>query len=123
MLSRLRRIPDATEAFTGFTIAWDPIAGNGGEVEVYAATGRAEVRNVLLPAATSHIGAPLVEQLAADPVTRQAIIDWRPGDSTPPLPTGASDNRNLLQAAELWFSIRKHWCVEGQRWQRVRGTS
>ncbi len=123
MLSRLRRIPDTTEAFTGFTIAWDPIAGNGGEAEIYAATGHAEVRNVLLPAATSHIGAPLIEHLAADPVTRQAISDWRPGDGMPLLPAGVSDDRNLLQAAELWFSIRRHWCLEAQRRQRAQGTS
>ncbi|MEO6565610.1 MAG: hypothetical protein ABIO63_06205 [Casimicrobiaceae bacterium] len=123
MLSRLRQIPDTTAAFTGFTIAWDPIAGNAGEAEVYVAIGRAELRNVLLPAATSHIGAPLVEHLAADPVTRQAITDWRPGDGMPLLPAGRSDDRNLLQAAELWFSIRQHWCLEAQRRLNARGTS
>lgn len=122
MLSRLRQIPDTAEEFTGFTIAWDPIAGNGGEVEVYAATGRAAVRNVLLPAVTSHIGAPLVEHLAADPTTRQAIIDWRPGDDLPRLPAADNDNRNLRQAADLWFSIRRHWCLEAQQQRRAQGT-
>jgi len=123
MLSRLRRIPDTTEEFTGFTIAWDPIAGNAGEAEVYAATGRARVRNVLLPAATSHIGAPLVEHLAADPATRAAIVAWRPGDGMAALPGGTIDDRNLSQAADLWFSIRRHWCIEAQRRQRAHGTS
>ena len=122
MLSRLRRIPDTVDEFTGFTIAWDPIAGNFGEAKTYAATGRATVRNVLLPAATSHIGAPLVEHLAADPVTRQAIVDWHPGNDMPPLPENVADHRNIRHAADLWYSIRRHWCLEAQRRQRTQGT-
>ena len=34
------------------------------------------------------------------------------------------DTRNLLHAADLWFSVKKHWCLEAQRSlraQRARG--
>ena len=115
MLPRLRKIPDTVDEFTGFTIPWDPIAGNLGSADIYAPTGDALVRNVLLPAATSHIGAPLMEHLAADPVTRQVINAWRPQDGEPVVPDPRIDGRNLGLAADLWFSIRRHWCLEGQR--------
>jgi hypothetical protein len=121
MLPRLRKIPDTVDEFTGFTIAWDPIAGNFGEAEAYAPIGQASVRNVLLPAATSHIGAPLTEHLAADPTTRATIDAWRPDDGAAEVQDPQVDARNLGQAADLWFSIRKHWCVEGQRRVRALG--
>ncbi|MEO8507783.1 MAG: hypothetical protein ABI593_09150 [Betaproteobacteria bacterium] len=40
MIPRLRRIPDTTLEFTGFTIPWDPIAGNLGSADPYG--GRAQ---------------------------------------------------------------------------------
>lgn len=120
MIPKLRAIPDTTLQFTGFTIAWDPIAGNGGDVVEYAATGQAAVRNVLLPATYSHIGAPITEHLAAQPVTHAWIAAWRP-DAALPLPDAPGlDTRNLLLAADLWFSVRRHWCLEGQRRVQAR---
>jgi pimeloyl-ACP methyl ester carboxylesterase len=119
MLSRLRKIPDSTLEFTGFAIAYDPIAGNLGTAEPYVATGSAAVRNVMLPATYSHIGAPITEHLAEQPATRAWIDAWSP-DAAPPLPAAAVDTRNLLHAADLWHSVRRHWCAEGQR--RVRAT-
>ncbi len=115
MVSRLRQVPDTVDEFTGFTIAWDPIAGNFGTASVYAPTGNAVVRNVLLPAATSHIGAPLTEHLAADPVTRPLIDAWRPEQGELMVADPQVHARNIAQAADLWFSIRRHWCREGQR--------
>lgn len=115
MLTRLRKIPDTVLEFTGFTIAWDPIAGNFGSAQIYEPTGSAAIRNVLLPAATSHIGAPLTEHLAAEPVTRRMIDQWRPEDGAPVLAEPLVDARNIAHAADLWFSIRRHWCMEGQQ--------
>ena len=115
MLARLRKIPDTVDEFTGFTIPWDPIAGNFGDAAIYAPLGNAAVRNVLLPAATSHIGAPLTEHLAAAPVTRQMIDAWQPQHGVLVVATPQVDARNIAHAADLWFSIRRHWCREGQR--------
>ena len=70
-----------------------------------------------LPATTSHIGAPLMEHLAADPVTRRAINAWRRQDGPPMVVDPLPDARNIRLAADLWFSIRRHWCLEGQRRQ------
>ncbi len=123
MLGKLRKIPDTVDEFTGFAIAWDPIAGNFATAAPYVALGTAAVRNVMLPATYSHIGLPITEQLPANPVTRAWIDAWRP-DAAAPIPDAAAvDVRNLLHAADLWFSIRRHWCLEGQRWLRAQGTS
>jgi hypothetical protein len=53
-------------------------------------------------------------------VTRAWIDDYRPDVAAASLPDDpAVDVRNLLHAADLWFSIRRHWCLEGQRWLRA----
>jgi|KBSSwiStaDraftv2_1062776.scaffolds.fasta_scaffold00492_18 hypothetical protein len=117
MLPKLRKIPDTVEEFTGFAIAWDPIAGNFATAEPYVALGSAVVRNVLLPASYSHIGLPITAHLASHPATRAWIEDYRPDIAQAPIPADpAIDVRNLLHAADLWFSVRRHWCAEGQRW-------
>jgi hypothetical protein len=122
MIPKLRKIPDSTLEFTGFAIAFDPIAGNLGSAEPYVATGHAPVRNVMLPATYSHIGAPITEHLAAQPATRAWIESWRPDAEPSPLPEAAAvDVRNLLHAADLWHSVRRHWCLEGQRRLRAEG--
>lgn len=114
----LRDVPDSAEAFVGFAIPFDPIAGTfAGDEDPYRATGRAAVRNVVLPPETSHIGAPLTEHLAVDPVTRSWIERYRPG-ARDPLPA-AADVANLPLAAELWFAIKRAWCGEAQRAART----
>lgn len=115
MIPKLRKVPDSTVEFTGFAIAYDPIAGNFGNPDPYVATGSSAVRNVVLPASYSHIGAPAMEHLARQPSTRAWIVAWQPG-TTEPAPADA-DVRNLELAADLWHSIRRHWCIEGQRAQ------
>jgi hypothetical protein len=113
MLSRLRRIPDTAAAFTGFSIAFDPIAGDFGGSDPYVATGTAQVRNVVLPASTSHIAIPKTRHLAANAATRAWIDAWAPGTDAP-LPADA-DTTNILHAADIWYSVRKNWCSEAQR--------
>jgi len=114
MIPKLRKVPDAAIEFTGFAIAYDPIAGNLDTAEPYVATGSCAVRNVMLPATYSHIGAPIMDQLAAQPATRAWIVAWTP-DAKPAPPPADADVRNLELAADLWYSIRRHWCSEGQR--------
>jgi hypothetical protein len=118
MISRLREIPDTVREFTSFSLQWDPIAGNFGSAEPYRALGSAQVRNVILPATASHLTLPRVAELARDPVTRDWIDRYVPGASAPP--PAAIDTANLLHAADLWYSIKKHWCLEAQRLIRAR---
>jgi hypothetical protein len=115
MLSRLRSIPDSVEEFTGFTIPGDAIAGNLLGDSPYVAIGSANVRNVELPSSYGHIDAPRTLHLAHDPRTRAFLDSYAP-TRVPPLPEDADvDAANLLHAADIWYSVKKHWCLEAQQ--------
>ena len=122
MLSRLRLIPNTVEDFTGFTIPGDVIAGNVFGDEPYRARGSATVRNITLPASYSHIRLPLTRHLAEQPATRTWIEAYAP-DGAKPLPDDPGiDASNLLHAADIWWSVKKHWCIEAQRAIRAAQT-
>ena len=115
MLDKLRHIPDTAEEFTGFAIEWDVIAGLFPRSDPYVATGSAAVRNVILPAAYTHIGLPDARHLAADPVTRAWIDAYAPGGGAPIPEGGDVDTTNLLHAADIWYSVKRHWALEARR--------
>jgi hypothetical protein len=123
-LALLRSVPDTVEEFTGFYIEWDPIAGTfpgAAERDPYRPTGAARVRNLTLPADYGHVSLPLVAHLAANPRTRAWIDGYSPGSE--PLPPAAADEldvRNILHAADIWYSVKKHWCREAQRLVRAQ---
>jgi hypothetical protein len=112
VLPILKDVPDSVAHFTGFAIPWDPIAGTGPDPEPFRATGTAIVRNVVLPASYSHVGLPNVDHLAQRATTRAWIDAWRPDAPAEPLPDG--DVTNLVHAAELWYSVKLHWCEAAQ---------
>ena len=112
MLSRLRRIPDTVTEFTGFDIPNDPIAGNLLGITPYEAIGSARVRNVLLPPTYRHIDLPRTAELAGDPDARTWIEGWQPDAKLPP---GTDTVHNLVQAADIWHSVKRHWCAQAQR--------
>ena len=121
MLSRLRLIPDTVEDFTGFTIPGDVIAGNVFGDEPYRARGSANVRNVTLPTGYSHIRLPLTRHLAEHPATRAWIEAYAPG-AEPMSGDSGIDTMNLVHAADIWWSVKKYWCVEAQRAVRAAET-
>jgi len=115
MLAKLREIPDTAEEFSGFAIEWDLIAGLFPRSDPYFAKGSAVVRNVILPAAYTHIGLPDTLHLAADPITRAWIEAYVP-DGNAALPDNAGvDTTNLVHAADIWHSVKRHWTIEAQR--------
>jgi hypothetical protein len=121
ILPKLRQIPDTVEEFTGFFIEWDPIAGTFPGTEPFRATGSATVRTVTLPADYGHITLPLTTHLAANQVSRAWISGYVPAPAIPALPAGAGvDVTNIVHAAEIWYSIKKQWCLEAQRQIRAR---
>ncbi|TMH29653.1 MAG: hypothetical protein E6H66_19665 [Betaproteobacteria bacterium] len=120
MVSRLRAIPDTVEEFTGFIIEWDGIAGTPPGSEAYHAIGSAKVRTVWLPNATSHIAMPQAKELAVNPVTRAWIDHYVPGENAVPPTDAGIDASNILHAADIWFSVKKHWCLEAQKLVRAR---
>jgi hypothetical protein len=116
MLGRLRDVPDTVVEFTGFLIEWDPIAGTFPGAEPYAASGTAAVRTVTLPATYSHIGLPRAQHLAANAATRAWIEAYAPRrNAIPPPEEAGTDTANILHAADIWHSVKKHWCLEAQR--------
>jgi hypothetical protein len=115
MLDKLRKIPDSVEEFTGFGMGWDLIAGEFAGGEPYRAIGSAAVRNVELPSAYSHIGLPQVDHLASNALTRAWIDAYAPGKSAAALDDAHVDTINLIHAADIWRSVKKHWCAEAQR--------
>ena len=116
MMGKLRAIPDTVEDFTGFSIEWDLIAGTLPGSESYHANGTAHVRNVELAAETSHIRMPRTRYLARNPATRAWIDSYDPASplAAPPASPGI-DTSNIVHAADIWYSVKKHWCLEAQR--------
>ncbi|MEP6678534.1 MAG: hypothetical protein ABJB78_04495 [Betaproteobacteria bacterium] len=114
MLPHLRAVPDTVTEFGGYSIPGDLIAGNLFGDEPYRALGTASVRNVTLPATYSHVGLPRAAHLATDPATREWIDRYTPGTALPVFPDGVATD-NLLHAADIWYAVKKRWCIEAQR--------
>ncbi len=122
-LDTLRKIPDTVNDFTGYFIEVDLFAlslpGNPLDKR-YENNGKAHVRNVTLPASYNHVVAPVTHTLANDPAVREWINAYVPGDNrdTSSLPLEAAGH--VLWAADVWYSIKKNWCLEAQRWVRAQ---
>lgn len=117
MVTRLRSIPDTVDDFTGYSIELDLFAwtlpGVPGTSE-YRANGTAKVRNVVLPASVNHVLLPLTQDLAREGATRDWINAYSPDQpSTRVPPADAPDG--ALWAADVWHSVKEHWCLETQR--------
>jgi len=120
MLNHLREIPGTVEEFSGYHLKYDLISGTlfgVGQGDQYSSTGSSSVRNIVLPSGIHHLDIPLTEDLAGDPETRQWIQRYVPsmetGERSGPFP---GEKGNILFAADLWYSIKKHWCLELKRW-------
>jgi hypothetical protein len=123
IFSRIRTIPDTVDEFTGYRIgvdffAWDAPGFEG--VKTFHANGKATVRNVTLPAEYNHVFVPHTEHLVQNAATREWINRFNPSDDgrwpAPP----AGDTLNILWAADVWHSIKRHWVLEAQRYVRAR---
>jgi hypothetical protein len=120
MVGKLRSIPDTVDDFTGYFIAVDLIAWSFpgvNEEERFHTDGKARVRNIELPASYSHVLLPAVAQLGKDPDTRAAINAYAPGSTDG---VAADTVTGAAWAADVWYSIKKHWVTELQRLIRAR---
>jgi len=122
MIGKLRMIPDTVDEFTGFFIAIDLIAWSFpgvNEQEVFREVGRAKVRNLELPASYSHVLLPAVQELAKDAETRARLNGYVPGKLGE---SGLESDRlsGALWAADVWYSIKKHWVLELQQLIRAK---
>jgi hypothetical protein len=123
MAGRLRTIPDTVEDFTGYSLGVDLIAWDlPGAGAAYRASGTARVRNVELPASYSHVTVAATADLAADPAMREWLNAYVPGQIDG-FPANAVSVANALWAGDVWYSIKKHWVLEAQRFLRAKNTA
>lgn len=117
MNDKLRSIPDSVVEFTGFYMGMDIFGGDllgFGTANEYEANGTAVVRNVRLPASYSHVVVPVTRHLAKDQDTRDWINAYVPSEEPELDAELESSTMNILWAADVWHSIKKHWVLELQ---------
>jgi hypothetical protein len=120
LLGRLRTIPDTVEEFTGYSIDVDFWAWTVPGVEAtrkFQNGGKARVRNVTLPAGISHVTAPVSADIPANPAMRAWVDTYVPGTTVAP-PPGSEEN--IVWVADVWWSVKKYWTIEAQRWVRAK---
>jgi hypothetical protein len=118
MVAKLRSIPDTTVEFTGFIIGMDLLGGDllgFGSANQYAPNGKAEVRNVRLPIGYNHVTVPVTAHLAESQETKDWINGYTPTDEPELNVKLKANSSNILWAADVWYSIKKHWVLELQR--------
>lgn len=122
MTLRLRTIPDSVEEFTGFCKKNDLLGGDFlgyGSVNQFKAANKAVVRNVWLPTKYKHGMIPDTQHLLKSQQIKDWINAYRPSDdpivTTMPDVQFDADSRHILWAADVWYSIKKHWVQELQR--------
>jgi hypothetical protein len=121
MSFRLHTIPNSVEEFTGFCKQKDLLGGDFlgyGSQNYFKPSGTAVVRNVWLPSNYKHGTIPDTKHLLDDPKMVEWIDRYRPTEeqvSRPKLDARfEGDSSHILWAADVWFSIKKHWVMELQ---------
>lgn len=114
----LRKVPDSVESFTGFYMPGDILGGDWAgfsDGNRYHSMGVSRVRNVKLPLGYRHISVLWTQHLAED----REIMDWinmyTPGEEPELHRTFEAKSDNILWAADVWHSVKKHWTLELQR--------
>jgi hypothetical protein len=125
MNGRLRLVPDTVEEFTGFYKGNDLLGGDMlgyGSLNLFYARGTAKVRNVRLPTFDRHGETPAAEHLLKSQEIKDWINNYTPvGTPNPDLNLHfKSDWKHILFAADVWYSVKKHWVVELQHLIRAR---
>ena len=121
---RLRSVPDSVEEFTGFYLGFDLLGGDTlgfGSANSYKAEGRAAVRNVQLPATYHHCTVPCTQHLAENLQVKAWVNNYNTPVTKPEFNEKFSaDTANILWAADVWHSIKKHWVLELQNLIRAQ---
>jgi hypothetical protein len=129
MCMKLRSVPDSVEEFTGFYKGKDLLGGDFfgyGSANRFHAMNKAVVRNVCLPSSYKHGAIPDTKHLLASQQIKDWINHYRPPDipfDTPKLDMEfVANSDHILWAADVWYSIKKHWVLELQRLLRAHTT-
>jgi hypothetical protein len=106
MMGRLRAIPDSVEEFTCFYNRNDVL---GGDLLGYSSLNLSQAS-----------GTAVV--LLATPEMKDWINNFDPTQSNENEPKFEVPSHNILWAADVWYSIKKHWVLELQRAIQARRT-
>jgi len=127
MCMKLRSVPDSVEEFTGFFKGKDLLGGDFlgyGSANYFHAMDKAVVRNVRLPSDYKHGAIPDTKHLLDSQQIKDWINAYHPPDKlidTPKLDVEFDANSDhILWAADVWYSIKKHWVLELQRLLRAQ---
>ena len=123
VLPHARTIPDSVDEFTSYRIGLDFFAWDVPGLEswkTFHANGKANIRNITLPASYSHVFVPGTAHLAEEPAMRDWINAFDPRVEANWTPPPELDRASVLWAADVWHSIKKHWALEAQRLVTVR---
>jgi len=123
MTKRLHTIPDTVDQFTGYAIDNDLVAMTfpGDTSSEFRHNGTAQIRNVSLPSSYDHVFVPVTLPLARDAAMRDWLNAYVPGAANAPPPNEReADQSHAMFAADIWFMIKKSWCIEAQRYLRSR---
>jgi hypothetical protein len=118
LTGKLRKIPDSTDAFTGYYMGLDAVGGDFagfGTANHYHALGHARVRNVQLPTGYGHATLPATEHLLASPEAIDWIDQYTPTNRPRLDVEFDAKSKHILFAADAWHEIKKHWVLELQR--------
>ena len=125
-LDTLRKIPDNVDEFTGYFISVDLFAlsfpGNPLDRR-YENSGKPNVRNVVLPATYNHVTVPVTSGLAKEAAVRDWVNAFVPGKDMDASGLPGDAAFHVMWAADVWYSIKKHWCLEAQSLIRARRTA
>ena len=125
-LDTLRKIPDNVDEFTGYFISVDFFAlsfpGNPLDRR-YENNGRVNVRNVMLPADYNHVTVTVTAELGQSEEVRNWVNAFVPGSDPDASMLPADAQMHVMWAADVWYSIKKHWCLEAQSLIRARRTA
>ncbi len=124
VIGRLKEVPDTAVQFNGYFLGIDWFAMTLADARLdpfRSASGRVEVRNVVLPAGYLHVTVPVTHHLPQNAEFRRLLDEYRattekPDEAT--MPGSYSDN--FYYAADNWASIKKHWVLELKRLVRER---
>src|SRR5208283_698329 len=123
MAGKLRRIPDSVDEFTGFSMGLDLFGGDllgFGGANRYESNGKAAVRNVRLPTGYNHVTIPVTAHLVEDEEIRDWINNYIPTEEPTLSVAFQRPSNNILWAADVWHSIKKHWVMEVQKLIRTK---
>lgn len=118
MMTKLRKVPDSVEDFTGYYMGLDLFGGDligFGSANEYAANGTAHVRNVRLPTGYNHVTVPSTKHLLKSQQIKDWINDYTPTNAPTLNVKFDADSSHILWAADVWHDLKKHWVLELQR--------